>query len=299
MSRIALIGPLSKDKVIKNDEIHKSTGGSVYYQSSVLKSLKIDSLAIITLSKGDDKLLDGFEENIEIFPLFKDKTMEFQNIYPTDDPDFRIQKATIPYNPIKPQDIKNFNLEDVDIILLGPLCPYDIPFETIEYLSKLEIPLYMGVQGYLRQLKKNRVVLSPWNDFKKFIKLVRVLFMDENEAKIILDENISLKETAKILASFGPEEVIITQGSSGALIYSKKSETTYKIPALTANSVADPTGLGDTFMAAYSAKKLETEDPESCGIFAAAVSVIKLENIGPFKGNRDLIKKRMNSSYPQ
>lgn len=295
MPLVALIGPLSKDKVMKKNRIHNSVGGSVYYQSNVIKNLKVDVRALITLSALDKQLLSEFGENIEIFPLFRDKTMEFKNIYPSDDPDFRIQKAKIPHNPIKIEDIMNFDLGDVDIILMDPLSPYDIPLETIQFLSKFDIPLYLGVQGYLRHLEHDEIVLNPWDDFKNYIKYVEVLFMDENEAKIILDEDISLKETAKILASFGPEEVVITQGSNGALIYSKSLNLTYNIPALKANHIVDPTGLGDTFMAAYSIKKLVTEDPEECGMFAAAAAVIKLENAGPFLGNIDLIKKRMES----
>ncbi len=293
MSHIALIGPLSKDRVIKNNETHKSVGGSVYYQSNVMENLQINTRALITLSKDDKYLLDEFGECIEIIPLFKHKTIEFQNIYPTDDPDFRIQKANIPFNPINPEDIANFNLKDIDVILLGPLCPYDIPLQTIEFLSKFEIPIYLGAQGYLRHLKEDKIVLNPWNDFKKFLKFIKILFMDEIEAKVILDKDISLEETARILASFGPEEVIITQGSNGALIYSNKSGKIYRIPAFQANQIIDPTGLGDTFMAAYSARKIQIEDPLECGKFAAAAAVIKLENKGPFNKKRDLIEKRM------
>lgn len=296
MPKIALIGPLSKDRVIKENMMHKSAGGPVYYQSSVMKSLKINVSALITLSKSDKTLLKEFGKNIEIIPSFRNKTIEFQNIYPTDDPDFRIQKANIPCNPITVEDMMDFNLEDVEVILLGPLCPYDIPLETIEFLSKFNIPLYLGAQGYLRHLKGDEIVLSPWNDFKKFLKFIKILFLDENEAKIILDEDISLTETAKILASFGPEEVIITCGSHGAVIYSKKLDKTYKIPAFKADHVVDPTGLGDMFMAAYSVRKLEIEDPEECGIFAAAAAAIKLEKNGPFRENRDLIEEKMKIS---
>ncbi len=49
MPKITLIGPLSKDKVIKKNKVHKSIGGSVYYQSNVIKNLKINTSAFITL----------------------------------------------------------------------------------------------------------------------------------------------------------------------------------------------------------------------------------------------------------
>jgi hypothetical protein len=292
MSNITLIGPITEDTIIKNNSIYKSIGGAVYYQSSVLERLKVNTKTIITLAENDKELLNAFSKNIEIIPLFVDKTMKFQNIYPDSDPNHRIQKAHIHSNPIEVKNIASLDLADSNAILLGPLCPYDIPLETIEYLSKFKIPIYLGAQGYLRHLKGEKIVLRPWNDFKKFLKFVNILFIDENEAKTILGTQISLNHVAKLLASFGPEEVIITQGNNGSTIYSKKLDEIYKIPAFSPKRTEYPTGLGDTYMAAYAARKLEVEDPKKCGIFAAAASVIKLENKGAFKGNRKLIHQR-------
>lgn len=296
MPNITLIGPVAKDTIFKNKSTYKSTGGAVYYQSSILNSLKLKTKVIVTLSKEDKNLLNAFPENVEIFPLFYDKTIEFKNIYPTEDPNFRIQKANIPCNPIKIKNISSLDLKNSDIILLGPLCPYDIPLKTIEYLFNLKIPLYLGVQGYLRHLKEDKVVLHPCNDVQKYFKFIKIIFMDETEAEIILGKKLPLKKIAKKLTHYGPEEVIITRGSKGALIYSKTLDKIYKIPAFFPKCVKDPTGLGDTFMAAYAAKKLEVSDPKKCGMFAAAASVIKLENKGAFKGNKELIEERMRIS---
>ncbi len=296
MPNITLIGPVAKDTILKNNSRYKSAGGAVYYQSSVLSDLNINTRAIVTLSNRDKRLLDAFSKNLEIFPLFMDKTIEFQNIYPTEDPNFRIQKANIPFNPIKVEDISSLNLKDSDIILLGPLCPHDIPLKTIEYLFNLKIPLYLGVQGYLRHLKEDKVVLHPCNDVQKYLKFIKIIFMDENEAEIILGKKLPLEKIAKKITSYGPEEVIITQGSKGAIIYSKILNKTCRIPAFSPKCIKDPTGLGDTFMAAYAAKKLEVNDPKKCGTFAAAASVIKLENKGVFKGNKELIEEKMRIS---
>ena len=297
MPNITLIGPVAKDTISKNKSTYKSTGGAVYYQSSILNSLKIKTKSIVTLSKNDKHLLNAFSKNVEVFPLFFDKTMEFQNIYPTEDPNFRIQKASIPINPIKVEDISSLNLKDSDIILLGPLCPYDIPLKTLKYLFSFKIPIYLGIQGYLRHLKENKVVLHPCDDAQHYLKFIKIIFMDENEAEIILGKKLPLEKIAKKLTSYGPEEVIITQGSKGALIYSKKLDKIYKIPAFSPKCIKDPTGLGDTFMAAYAAKKLDVNDPQVCGMFAAAASVIKLENKGVFKGDKELIEERIKVSF--
>lgn len=292
MSSITLVGPLTKDTITKNSSTYKTVGGAVYYQSSVLKHLKINTKAVVTLAKKDKELLNSFSKNMELFPIFTDETVEFQNIYPDNNPNHRIQKAHIPCNPIKVKNIAHLDLKNSDALLLGPLSPYDIPLETIKYLSELKIPIYLGAQGYLRHLKGDKIVLRPWTDFKKFIKFVKILFMDENESATVLGKQLPLSEVAKKLTSFGPEEVIITQGSSGSTIYSKKSDEVYHIPAFSPQKIRDPTGLGDTYMAAYAARKLKVEDPKMCGIFASAASVIKLENKGAFIGDIRSVRER-------
>lgn len=292
MSCITLIGPVSEDIIIKDNLRHKSIGGPVFYQSKVLSKLEINTNAIVTISKYDKGLLKEFSSNVNLIPCYINETLKFHNIYPDDDPNHRIQKACIPKNPINLKNVLS-NIRSSDAILLGPLSPYDISLKTIQGLRSLKIPIYLGVQGYLRHLEGNKIVLKPWRQFKDFLKLIDVLFMDENESAIILGEKHSLKETARILASFGPREVIITCGSRGSLIYSKKLDKIYKIPALKPKKIEDPTGLGDTYMAAYTARKLEIEDPKECGMFAAVASSLKLENKGAFNGNKKLIENQL------
>ncbi len=150
----------------------------------------------------------------------------------------------------------------------------------------MNLPIYLGAQGYLRHLNDDKIVLKPWEGFKDFLKFIEVLFIDINESSIILGKQHSARETARKLATFGPKEVIITMGSNGSLIYSKKRDKNYRIPAIKPQKIQDPTGLGDTYMAAYAARKLETDNPQKCGLFASAAASLKLENKGAFKGDR-------------
>lgn len=292
MSKFILIGPLTRDTIARDDMIYHSTGGAVYYQATALSRLGNDVTAIITLSKEDEELLSAFPDDVEIIPLYFESTMEFENIYPNQNPNHRVQRANVPKNPVLPENLPD--LEGYDAVLLCPLSPSDIPIETVQYLSKLNLPIYLGAQGYLRQLDHHEVVLKPWKDFQNFLKYVRMIFIDEVEAKVILGRsNVSLKTVGEELSVFGPQEVIITCGDRGALIYSSSSGHTYKISAFTPKETMDPTGLGDTYMAAYATKHMETKDPETCGIFASMVSTMKLEKTGAFQGNKEMVHKRL------
>ena len=293
MPKFIIIGPLTRDTILREGLKYHTTGGAVYYQAAVLSKLEVDVTAIITLSSEDEELLNAFPSKVNVIPLFFDETMEFKNIYPDIDPNHRVQKANVPKNPIKPENLPK-NMGDYDAILLCPLSPSDIPIETIKYISTFNIPIYLGAQGYLRQLDHHKVILKPWDHFQDFLKYIEMVFIDEVEAKVIMDKkNHELSIIGRELALFGPEEVIITRGDRGAMIYSSLKKHTYKIPAFPPKQTMDPTGLGDTYMAAYVTKRIEKSDPETCGIFASMVSTMKLEKIGAFQGNRSLINKRL------
>lgn len=293
MPKFIIIGPLTRDTILRDGLKYHTTGGAVYYQAAVLSKLEVEVTAVITLSYEDKELLNAFSSNVEVIPVFFDKTMEFKNIYPDIDPNHRVQKANVPNNPVKPENLPK-NIGNYDAVILCPLSPSDIPIETIKYISTFNIPIYLGAQGYLRQLDHDKVVLKPWNGFQNFLKYIQMVFIDEVEAKVIMDKkNHELNSIGKQLARFGPEEVIITRGDRGAMIYSSLNKHTYKIPAFPPKQTMDPTGLGDTYMAAYVIKRMEKSDPETCGLFASMVSTMKLEKIGAFQGNRSLINKRL------
>jgi len=55
----------------------------------------------------------------------------------------------------------------------------------------------------------------------------------------------------------------------------------------------DPTGLGDTYMAAYATKRMLSSKPKTCGIFASMVATMKLEKIGAFQGDLTQVHKRL------
>ena len=273
MAKFIILGPLAKDKIVKNDNIYPAIGGAVYYQTAVFSRLGIDNTVITTLAEKDDDLIKDLPKDTDIIPICTKETMEFENIYPDDNPNHRIQRAFIPNNPINPDTISKINFKDFDAILLSPLSPSDIPLNTLKYLSQ----------------------------FKK------LLFLDEMEARVILGMHTdNCGEIARKLTSFGPEEVIITRGDNGALIYSRKTKFNeplkkvnepLNIPAFTPKEITDPTGLGDTFMAAYAAEKLESDNPEVCGIFASLVSSLKMEHKGAFQGEKILIEERMKNYF--
>jgi hypothetical protein len=293
MAKFLIIGPVTRDTILKNGSTCHGIGGPVYYQTNVLSALKTDVTALVTVGMDDDQLIKYFPSDIDLLPIWGEETMQFENLYPDENPNHRLQRACIPSNPIKVSHLSNITLENFDAVLVSPLSPYDVPYETLKYISQQEISVYLGVQGYLRHFEGYNVVLKPWKNYKKFLECVDFLFLDEVEAGVIMGEPLlPLDEISMNLSLLGPEEVIITRGDRGSIIYSQVQDKTYGIRAFPSKETVDPTGLGDSYLAAYAFRRQETSDPYECGIFASLVSSLKLEKKGAFQGSRQEIENK-------
>lgn len=299
MAKFLIIGPVTRDTILKSGSKCKGIGGPVYYQAGVLSALKSDVTALVTVGKDDINLLDSFSPDINLNPIWGEETTQFENFYPDEDPNHRLQRACIPSNPIEISHLSSVDWDTFDAVMVSPLSPHDVPFKTLKYISDQEIPVYLGVQGYLRHLEDQKVVLKPLKDYKKFLSCVDFLFLDEVEAGVIIgDSSLSLDEISRNLSLLGPDEVIITRGDRGSIVYSSGHDDTYQIPAFPSRERVDPTGLGDSYLAAYAFRRQEVPDPQECGIFASLVSSLKLENKGAFQGNRKSIEnKRFEFKY--
>lgn len=294
MVKFLVLGPVTRDTILKGGSTCRGVGGPVYYQSSVLCALENEVTATITLSPDDQDLLKYFPPDLDIIPVWGDETMAFENTYPDENPNHRIQRACIPVNPIEIAHLKNIDFSSYDAILISPLSPYDVPLKTLEYLSQQGRPVFLGAQGYLRHLEGQKVVLKPWENYEKYLSFVDFLFLDEVESRVIIeDKSFGLGEISKILSSSGPDDVIVTMGSKGSVIYSSNLDEVFKIPAFPSKRRVDPTGLGDSYLAAYALKFMETGDSHKSGIFASVVASLKLENKGAFQGNLQEVNKRL------
>jgi hypothetical protein len=298
MGEFLLLGPVSKDTIIKDQQKTQTVGGAVYYQSKVFDGLGLKYKVAVSLAKEDKNILDYFPDKTNVYPIFKPETVKFENNYYDDNPDHRIQRSNAPEIPINPENIFRVLSKmrgQCDGVLLGPLLPTDIPLETILFLNKNNFPIYLGLQGYLRCFEGCDISLEPLKEIKKLLKLVDILFLDEKEARVMGNPQDKLEEIAEDISQNGPQEVIITCGSRGSIIYSKKYGRAFRITPYTPIRINDPTGMGDTYMAAYISRKLVYEHPLDCGKFASMVSTIKLESSEGFNKNWKYVEKRMKN----
>lgn len=279
MAGFLILGPLSKDTIIQDGIKTSSLGGAVYYQSLVFSTLQVEHTAVVTLSWKDRGLLDHFPKNTIIKPVFKKDTVNFENKYLNNDPNCRSQRSNAPKISITRDDLLKLDLSELDFqgIILSPLLPWDLPLDTLNYLYQTGVPLYAGAQGYLRDIKQDKIILKPCPDFYQVLERIKILFLDQHELGALKkNKDESPQDVTARLLSYGLEEIVVTCGDKGSFIYSKHQS--FKIKAYPPAKVVDPTGLGDTYLAAYLACKSQNSDSLKCGKLASYLASLKLEN---------------------
>jgi len=168
----------------------------------------------------------------------------------------------------------------------------------VAYLSEKEGLLVADAQGFVRIIDNNqRLIHAPWPEKKQVLALLDVLKADAVEAESLTGEK-NIRKAAKILAAWGPKEVVITH-SDGILVYAggKYHEAMFLPEKLIGRS-----GRGDTCIASYMAKRL-TAPPDQAIIWSAALTSLKMEAEGPILRTKDeveaLIRKKYNSTTQQ
>ena len=273
MKPLLVIGPLSKDFLIKDKTTNK-VGGALYYQSFVFEKLNIPYTLVISLAKNDETLLNEFPDIHKIQHKFKNETITFTNKYINDK---RVQYSNFADIPITIKEIQTIIKDnEYSAIILNPLLPTDFTKNFLKDLKKFNIPIYLSLQGFLRKSNKGKVELFKNPDITEILSVVEGLFLDENEANILFEDN-PLDVIAHDLSVLGPSEVIITRSDKGSLIYSNVSGEVLSVPPVKVENVNYPTGSGDTFMAAYLSSRLDGYSINYSANFASKLTSEKIE----------------------
>ena len=287
MTKLLIIGPITKDVNIYNGITESAVGGAVYYESFVFENLDIDHVILTTLNMEDWNLLNDFPNKDNVLAVIKDETLVFENEYLDDSK--RIQKSNFANIPITLSNFKavNIDIDDFDAVLINPLVLTDLDMDLIRYLKESDLPVFLSLQGLLREKSEGgRVRQVKPAVLDEILAYVDVLFLDVYEARFLYSD-LSIEDAARRLALMGPDEVVITQNKDGSLIYRNGEEKIYDIAPFPVKEKISPTGAGDTYMAAYVIKHMEEGDVVECGDFASKVAALKLENEGPFNKTLD------------
>ena len=281
MFDVCVVGHVTHDVNTYDGTVHEPTpGGAAFYASMAYRSLGLKTAVVTRIAEVDrtDLLDEMLGAGIEVICLPSPHSTFFHNIYPSSDLDIRLQKVTALAAAFEPGDIAGVKARAFHF---GPLTRGDLPVSLIEAAADTGAYVALGVQGFLRVVRDGEVVAVPWPDLRESLRRVDTCQGDVEETCLLAGESEVFRAMAN-LAEMGPREVLTTEGGHGSYLFWRGRMV--KIPSLAPPRVVGATGCGDTYLAGYVARRLETNDAHQSACFGAVLASLKLESAGPFRG---------------
>jgi sugar/nucleoside kinase (ribokinase family) len=260
-------------------------GGPIFFGPLAASCLTKRIAAVTRIAESDEKLLEPLRTaGIDLFVQHRE-TVQMLVVHPNVNVDER-QIFVIKCGG-------HFCIDDVPpiapcLIHLGGLSAHEFPLEFLQALKARGFRLSADIQSFVWQVDE-QTQLIHWEDVpekREILRMVDFVKLDVMEAKTLTGTDV-LEDQADILEDWGSSETVITC-SDGVLA---RSEGKTMFVKFTNTNVQGRTGRGDTFSGAYLARRLDHSIEDSLR-FAAALTSIKVESPGPFRGSlEDVIKK--------
>lgn len=280
MKKICCIGHITRDRIITPQQTIDMAGGTSFYMAHGMHHLSQDfPFQLVTkIGQESQEEVDHLRQmNIDVLSYSSPHSVFFENHYGLNS-NQRTQRVLAKAAPFTIEEMEPLAAE---VFHLGSLLADDFSPEIVKFLAQ-KGRISIDVQGYLREVRGEKVYAVDWKDMDAVLPYVDIVKLNEHEMYAIMHTN-DPKIVAEKLASYGVREVIITLGSYGSLIYADK--TCYEIPAYTPRKIVDATGCGDTYSTGYLYMRSQGATFQEAGRFASAMCTLKLEHNGPFEGS--------------
>jgi len=289
MFDVCVIGPVVWDRNFYGTwERKPQPGGVAYYASMTYCRLGLRTAVVTKVAANDEgALLRELRSNgVEVFNLPTKTTTTFENHYSAENFNVRVQRVGSRAEVIRLTEFPEIRANTVHF---GPLTPDDIELDSmVPGLSPFST-IALDAQGLVREIVDGAVVAKETVDHGHWLRFVDVLKVDTQEL-LIYAGSASPSIAVRELLARGVDELVVTEGSQGSTVF--RDGDSFRIDAVRPRRSVDVTGCGDTFLAAYMAKRMTSEDIEECGGFGSAAASINLDSAGPFKGaETDVLRK--------
>jgi sugar/nucleoside kinase (ribokinase family) len=275
---VMMIGHFAKDRLVVDGDSQVASGGAVYYGSVALRRIGLHVAIVTRLHPADFPRLDELKrEGVQVFATPAPETSGIENIYDSADMERRVCKPLGFAGPLRREDVPDLSAR---VTLITPIIAGEVELPLLQWLATRG-PVGLDVQGFVRVSDNGHLVFRQWPDMAAGLAHVTYLKVDRVEAELLTSQT-DLRAAARQLAAYGPREIVVTQ-SSGVTVYADGQ--IYEAP-FTPRSLAGRTGRGDTCFSTYVGQRLSAPAEEACR-FAAAITTLKQEQPGPWRGTLD------------
>jgi sugar/nucleoside kinase (ribokinase family) len=226
------------------------------------------------LAREDQRVVDKFvDSGIDCFVTYTPASTTMRLEYPTTDPDFRDLSVASTAGSITSMAVENINTKAA---VISSSLRGEVGFDVIHNLRERNVFLAADMQGFVRVLRGQTLVYESWEDMKETLVYMDMLKSDAVEAEALTGE-ADIYKAAKILSQMGPKEVVLTH-KDGVFLYSGEA---YCQAGFYPQVLDGRSGRGDTCIGVYTAMRM-SKSPNDALIWAAAVTSLKMEKLGPF-----------------
>ena len=272
---IMMIGHFARDLLVIEGPGRISSGGGVYYGSIALRRLGL-RVAVVTRLHPDEfpRLDDLKKEGVQVFATPAPETSGIANYYNPEDLDRRICKPLGFAGAFRQEEILSL---DACIYAVVPIIAGEVDLPLLRSLAQRG-PVALDVQGFIRVRRGDELVTESWPEMEEGLACVTYLKVDRAEAEFLTGQD-DLATAARRLASYGPREVLVSE-SAGLTVFANGQ--IHQAP-FRPRSLRGRTGRGDTCLATYLGTRLSAPPKEATRL-AAAITTLKLEEPGPWRG---------------
>jgi sugar/nucleoside kinase (ribokinase family) len=284
------IGNYTKDTILSPAGTMHVDGGAVNYAAHAAHQLGVKVAVVTRLAEEDRRVIEKFTElGIDTFPTYSPQSTTMRLEYPTDNPDQRLLSVASNAGSITSADVKDLPTRAA---VIGTSFRGEVGLDVIRALKQQEIFLGADAQGFARVLRGQQLYFEPWDEMYLALPYLDVLKSDSVEAQC-LTGNADIYRSAKTFSELGAKEIIITH-KDGVLVYSNDE---YHLVEFHASTLSGRSGRGDTCLGAYMAMRL-SHNPASAIVWAAAVTSMKMEKLGPFDSSLEEVVDYITEKYP-
>jgi sugar/nucleoside kinase (ribokinase family) len=285
---VAYIGNYTKDTIISPAGVTYVDGGAVNYAAHAGVRLGLKVAVVTRLAEEDYRVVDNLERaGVDCFVKLTPHSTCVKLEYPTTNVDIRNLYVTSTAGPFTVADVESLR---VRAAVIGTTLRGEVGLEVIQALHRKDVLLAADVQGFVRVLRDQSLVYEPWGEMQTTLAYLDILKTDAVEAEFLTGES-DIRKAARVFAEMGPGEIVLTH-KDGVLVYAAGQ---YHEAGFYPQKLDGRSGRGDTCLGSYVAMRLSKSPADAC-IWAAAVTSLKMENLGPFNRTihevEDLIQRK-------
>lgn len=292
MHDVGVIGNYTKDTIVTRAGTRHVDGGGFNYAAHALRLLGLDVAVVTRLARADWHVVERLQRlgcKSYAVPSAQSTLMRLE--YPTDNVDERILTVAAMAEPFAPRHVHGIAAR---AWIVSPSIRGEVPAEVVAALKQSSGMVALDVQGFVRiRAADGRLAHAPWPEQEDVLQFVDVVKTDAVEAESLTGSG-DLESAAAMLSGGGRREVVLTH-RDGLLVRAGGESHHFEFRP---RPLVGRSGRGDTCAASYLGRRL-SHAPAAAGLWAAAVTSMKLEVEGPVHGELQDAERFLAERYPE